>query len=192
MRITATRKRLVRAMLWGVTVLVTTFSTVSVASAGSCETATPGDIGVAVNPNASGTKVAGTLSFGYDNLTEDSANNCVRADVVAVLRVQKNSNVLPFSAGLDNVCTNDFLAQNALIQTLVTQKVIPAFFGTAPGAITYDPACPPGTWCVKSLTNILPSQNLGVQNIPIPDTPPRTDISADTKSWSMDVQLAVH
>jgi hypothetical protein len=176
MTIAGAKTSLASVALCALVLTATLLSTISPAWAGGCETPTPGDIGITVNQNASGTKLSGTLALAYDITGEDSTcDTGVRADVIAVLRLSKGNDLVTFSDGLSSICLGDVASQRTLIQNLVQNHVIPTFFPDNP-AIVFDPTCSaPATWCVKSLTNIMPTA-----------TP-----TTDTRSWTMDVVLAV-
>jgi hypothetical protein len=167
---------LARIGLCALVVTATVLATVSMAGAGGCEAPTPGDIGITVNQNASGTKLSGTLALAYDVTGVDpTCDTQVRADVIAVLRLAKGNSLATFSDGAPAICLGDVASQKTLIQNLVQNHVIPTFFPDNPGII-FDATCSvPATWCVKSLTNIMPTA-----------TP-----TNDTRSWTMDIVLAV-
>jgi hypothetical protein len=153
--------------------IATTLGSYSIAAAGGCETPTPGDIGITVNPNAPGTKVDGPLSLAYDVIGEDATcDTGVRTAVIAVLNLEKGNALATFSAKAPSICLGDVASQKNLIQNLISSSVMTSFFG-AP--IPFDATCAPGTWCVKSLTNIIPSAT--------------SDLSQ--RAWSMDIELAV-
>jgi hypothetical protein len=139
-----------------------------------CEVPTPGSIGIPVNPNASGTKLFGTLTIFYNitdichiNGTPSPACACdtqVKTQVFAVLKLQSGNTIATFSDGITTpICFEDSSDQVTLIENLVQSQVLPFFFPGQPG----------GTFQVKSLTNIVP--NAG----------------SPTESVSMDVVLAV-
>jgi hypothetical protein len=173
MKTCAAKIRPGRLVLCALVMIATMLATFSTASAGGCETPTPGDIGITVNPNASGTKVDGPLSLAYDVIgTDATCDTGLRTAVIAVLNLEKGNALATFSAKAPSICLGDIEAQKTLIENLISNAVMASFFG-AP--IPFDATCAPGTWCVKSLTNIIPSVT--------------SDLSQ--RAWSMDIGLAV-
>jgi hypothetical protein len=134
-----------------------------------------GQIGIAVNPNAAGTKVSGALTIVADALGPSSDPNCasgLSGNFLAVLKLSKGNTLNTFSGVGIGLCFGDVAAQGQMVAGLVTNVVIPTFFSNIPAGACLMPAC----FEVKSLANIIP-------NVPASGSPP---------GISMDIILAVH
>lgn len=119
----------------------------------------PGAFGIPINPNASGTKLAGFMSIAYD--IEMDTTGCPATgrrvnNMFVVLTLQQGNNIRPFNGSLDPAETfcfpGDTNQQVAFMFGIVSQQAIPHFF-----------ACQAGLTCpafeVKSITNFLSSAN---------------------------------
>ena len=119
----------------------------------------PGAFGILIDPNASGTKVSGTVTLSYDY--EFSSSQCPDSgrfvkNLYAVATMQKGNQIQPFNAnyttaaiGVNNLpACFDNQANQVLFLSLFIQKVIiPGFFSCVPGG------CP--NYTVKSIKNFL-------------------------------------
>jgi hypothetical protein len=133
-----------------------------------------GQIGIAVNPNAAGTKVSGVVTIVADALGPSSDPSCasgVSGNFLAVMKLVKGNTINTFSAVGVGLCFGDIAAQAAMVSGLVTNVVVPTFFPNITG-VCGTPTC----WEVKSLLNVIP-------NVPASGSPP---------AISMDIVLAVH
>ena len=141
----------------------------------------PNQLGIAVNPNAPGTKLTGVLSIVADFTGSptcvDSAGltqQIPSVNFLAVLKLAKGNSTATFSGETDTahpLCFGDINGQAQMVAAIVSQQVVPFFFSLDRGTCTM-PAC----FEVKSLTNVLP-------NVPSNTAPP---------AISMDIVLAVH
>jgi len=116
----------------------------------------PGAFGIPINPNASGTKLAGFMSIAYDIDVDSGCDSQRRVNnMYVVLTLQQGNNIKPFNGSLDPSAPfcfpGDTAQQVSFMFGLVSQQAIPFFFGCQPGL------CP--TFEVKSITNFLSSSN---------------------------------
>lgn len=147
------------------------------------EVPTPGALGIPVNPNASGTKVAGTLTLAYEFTALGDDPICasgIRMKVFAVLRLKKGVDLGTFSDDivttitvpgpkkgttitLTGICFEDFASQTTLVVNLIEDKVIPFFFPSSPSA----------SFEIKSVSGIVQT------------------VGSPFESVSMDIEIAV-
>jgi len=115
-----------------------------------------------LDPNAPGTKVFGTLTIAYV-FTADPPPACegiIINNMFVVATLAHGNDVRPFNRDFSDTvpvtqpfCFNDTDAQVTFVLGLLTDKVIPHFFGPCGTATT--PACP--SVKVKSITDFLSS-----------------------------------
>ncbi|MBI3030567.1 MAG: hypothetical protein HYY64_13750 [Candidatus Rokubacteria bacterium] len=86
--------------------------------------------GLAIDQNASGTKVSGPLSLFYQNLQPEPTVECPlgEGNITVVLRLRKGNDERVFGTGpIPNVCFTDFATIAQVIQGLVDAEVPLAF-----------------------------------------------------------------
>jgi hypothetical protein len=120
----------------------------------------PGEFGILVDPNASGTKVAGfvTLSYEYEVDTL-RANECISQrwvrNLYLVATLEKGNEIRPFNsnyvrAGLQDALEGCFEAQDKqmfFLKHVIEKLIVPGLFGCT------GTACP--AYAVKSIKNFV-------------------------------------
>ena len=123
-----TTVKMITAMLLATICVAPTIETAYAAS----EVPPSSDPIITVNPTAPGTKVSGILTIAYDNLTFDP-NVCadfgnLKAELIVVLRLARGNSAATFSgASAAPVCFGDIPPQQALVEQIIIQDVLPSF-----------------------------------------------------------------
>ena len=107
-----------------------------------------------LNPNASGTKVTGTMTIAYDQGAPCNGTFFIN-NMWVVLFLTKGNLSKPFdrdllSSGLSGFCFSDQVAQENFVRAIIENDVIPFFFNCTAGV-----NCP--SYEVKTMTTPLPS-----------------------------------
>lgn len=118
----------------------------------------PGAFGIAVDPNAAGTKVSGNVTLSYDYefsfVTCPDSGRFVR-NLYAVATMTKGNLTQPFNANYTTqgfpanlpACFDNQANQVLFLRMFIERVVVPGFFNCTPGT------CP--AYAVKSIKNFL-------------------------------------
>jgi len=112
----------------------------------------PGALGIAIDPNASGTKIAGNVSFVWDFRSALPADGCegplfVR-NLYAVATMIKGNQIVPSNAVRTGFCFDDQAGQVQFLNDFIRTVIIPGFYSNCvPGG------CP--GYAIKSIKNFM-------------------------------------
>lgn len=126
----------------------------------------PGAVGIPIDPNASGTKVAGPLSVAYEFqvvLPAVCQSGLLVTNLFVVLRLKKGVDERTFNRDFSRtvpetapICFDNNNAQVAFVFDLASDEVMPFFFGS-PIRNCFETAGISPCWAVKSVTSFLSS-----------------------------------